>query len=432
VRRALAPFALTLAAIAVAVLVISGSGSSRILYASFDSATNLVNGNYVTVGGVNVGSISGISLRGDSARVALSIDNDRVWPLHQGTTAEIRFGGTASYSDRYVELVPGPASAPVLRSGAQLPLADTVTPVEFDQLFNVFTPTARASLGGLVDNGASTFGSRAHQLAAGIAATPPALGQTSQVLTDLNANPYALQTLVASGANVAQALHDTQPQLLDLVRSASTTLGEIATNTNATEATLSRLPGTLDTAREMLTRVDPTLSRLHALIGDLSPGASQLQALSTPLSDAVARLVTVAPQLNQTLATVQRSAPQVTGLLDATRPLAEQLKPALSQLGPIVGCLRTYAPELAGFFATWHSLGIDHDAEGIYGRTELQQFPFPDTSPLSSSQLVKTIPNLLYSLIRPPGYNAGQSWYQPQCDAGSSGLDAADDPEAAP
>jgi phospholipid/cholesterol/gamma-HCH transport system substrate-binding protein len=430
VRRTVTLLALGAAVVAVIVVLAVGSGSSPTLYATFQSATNLVDGNYVTVGGVRVGSVGRISVRGGVAQVALSINNRRAWPLHRGTHAEIRFGGTASYSDRYVELLPGPATAPLLHSGARLPLADTVTPVEFDQLFDTFTPGARQSLGGLVDNSAGTFATRGKALAAGLATTPPALDTTSQVLADLNVDPGALQTLISAGATVARALHDTQPQLLSLVSGAGSTFGEITRNTDATEATLARLPGTLGAVRHSLTSLNPTLGRLHTLVTALSPGAVALRGLATPVSDVVRRLTTVAPQLNETLATVERSAPRVTTLLSDARPLARNLTPALSQLGPIIGCLRVYSPELAGFIATWHSLGVYHDGQGVYGRVTAQQFPFPDTSPLNSDQLVKTIPDLLYSLIRPPGFAAGQTWYQPQCDAGPSGLNAGDDPEA--
>jgi phospholipid/cholesterol/gamma-HCH transport system substrate-binding protein len=334
-----------------------------------------------------------------------------------------------SYSDRYVELIPGSPSAPKLADGARLPTTDTVTPVEFDQLFNVFNTAGRTALGRIVDTGASTLGRRAPALSRDLRVAAPALDQIAGVLRQLGEDPTALETLVASGAHTAGTLRDHQAQLVDLVGSAADTFSTVAQNAQGTELTLAKLPGALDAARSTLTNLDPTLHSLDGLVGDLTPGAIRLRSLSAPLDAAVHTLGRVAPQLDGTLAVVQRRGPAVTRLLHTARPVLDDLRPALTQLGPIAACVRPYVPELAGWFSTWASMGSYYDAGGHYGRVLAQAFPFPDDSSSRPSTVTSAFRDLGYALIRPPGYSAGSTWYQPSCGAGPDGLDPAQDPE---
>jgi ABC-type transporter Mla subunit MlaD len=179
----------------------------------------------------------------------------------------------------------------------------------------------------------------------------------------------------------------------------------------------------------MLAGLDPTLTRLDGLVTTIRPGARQLNALATPLSAAIGTLGHVAPQLNTTLATVQQHAGVLTSLLADAKPTLTRLRPALDQITPIAACLAPYAPELGGFIETWQSFTSYYDANMHYARAEPQLFPFPNETPLTPSAIAKTIPNVGYALIRPPGYSAGHTRYDDQCGAGTSGLNAALDPE---
>ncbi|HEX4108495.1 MAG TPA: MlaD family protein [Solirubrobacteraceae bacterium] len=428
-KRLIAP-AVAVVVVVVVIVLVASSGSSHRLSATFMSATNLVTGARVTAGGEQIGTVSGVSLRGGLADVKMHISNNSVWPLPRGTQAEIRWGGTVSYSDRYVELLPGPKGNPPLANGAQLPTTDTVTPVEFDQFFNIFNAPARQSLDELTDRGDATLASRGPALRAGFGETPGALEQVADTLGALGEDPYALQTLVSTGAKTAQALHAREPQLVDLVDGAASTFQTIAQNARDTERTLAKLPAGLQAAQTMLGELNPTLTRLGSLVHTIAPGAGQLRSLASPLSSAIHTLGAVAPELNSTLATVQDHGAAVTSFLDTSQPVLSELRPVLSSLAPMLGCLRPYAPEIAGWFSTWQSMGSYYDADGHYARVEFQAFPFIDDDPATPAQIVADTPGLGYALLRPPGYGVGQTWYQPQCDAGPSGLNPADDPEA--
>ncbi|MEA2273229.1 MAG: hypothetical protein QOI98_1937, partial [Solirubrobacteraceae bacterium] len=53
-------------------------------------------------------------------------------------------------------------------------------------------------------------------------------------------------------------------------------------------------------------------------------------------------------------------------------------------------------------------------------------------TPLNSQQVTTVMKDRLkYAMPRPPGLNAGQPWFQPQCGAGPDSLDPSKDPEGA-
>jgi phospholipid/cholesterol/gamma-HCH transport system substrate-binding protein len=93
--------------------------------AEFSSVAGLDDKASVRVAGVRVGRVDGIGLEGRQARVTLLLEQPL--DLTEGTRARIANMGLLG--DKYVELVLGPAGAPLLPEGAVLP---GETPVSFD------------------------------------------------------------------------------------------------------------------------------------------------------------------------------------------------------------------------------------------------------------------------------------------------------------
>jgi phospholipid/cholesterol/gamma-HCH transport system substrate-binding protein len=85
-------------------------GGVHTLWASFDSTTQITGGQRVRVAGRPVGTVGEIKLVDGQPVVALNISDSSVWPLPQGTRAQIRWGSTTSYLLRYIDLGPGTSS----------------------------------------------------------------------------------------------------------------------------------------------------------------------------------------------------------------------------------------------------------------------------------------------------------------------------------
>src|SRR5207248_869476 len=127
--------------------------------------------------------------------------------------ARLRWGSTSGYSLRYVELRPGPASAPALSDDGLLPPARTTTPVELDQMFRIFRGRGRGDLRALVGELSDTFGPRAKPLARALRDAPVGFDQLAEVLNALGADERALRTLVVAGDRTAGALAARDGQL---------------------------------------------------------------------------------------------------------------------------------------------------------------------------------------------------------------------------
>lgn len=428
VRRFAIP-AVVVALVAV-VLVARGDGGGHTLHAAFTEAVQVVPGQEVRVAGRKVGHVSDVREVDGDAVVDLRIDGAD-WPLRRGTVAALRYGSVSGYAARFVDLRPGPVSAPALPDGGVLSTASTVTPVEFDQIFNTFDAPARRDLRGVLDEAAATVDGHAAGLASAVRDGSRGLDGYAGFAHDLGADPGALRTLVRAGARTAGALRAQDTALRALLRRAAGTFDELAARAAAQRTTLQRLPATLDTGRATLARLDGSLVGLQALVADLAPGARALRGVAPSVRRTTHTLLAVAPRATATLQTGRRAAPAIDRLLRAGTPFLPQLGAVLGRMAPMVACIRPYAPEIAGTATTWTGFS-GADSDGGYGRVDLTQLPptVAAGSTLNSEQVTSTFKDrVFYAMPRPPGLDAGTPWLLPECGAGRDALDATKDPE---
>jgi phospholipid/cholesterol/gamma-HCH transport system substrate-binding protein len=139
VARAIALAALAVAAVLVAMLLLGG-GDKTSYKLRFQNAGQLVKDNDVQIGGRRIGSVRKINLTDDNqAEIDIEV-SDEFAPLRSGTRAVIRATSLSGIANRYIALTPGPNNAKKLEDGAVLPLTDTTTIVDLDQLFNTLDP----------------------------------------------------------------------------------------------------------------------------------------------------------------------------------------------------------------------------------------------------------------------------------------------------
>ena len=178
-----------------------------------------------------------------------------------------------------------------------------------------------------------------------------------------------------------------------------------------------------------LSRLSGSIGHLNGLITALAPGAVQLRTMSADLLPAMRDLRSTIPVADQTLQVGTSASPSITRLLREAQPFSKQASPAFHQLAPMVGCIRPYSPEIAGLLTTWSSWPQDYDQIGHLGRLDGYAGLNALTSSPENAATYTALTGQGYALIRPPGYNAGQTWFQPQCGDTQAGLTAADDPE---
>ena len=421
-----APLALVAAIVAI-VVVLGGGEDEHSLDARFPAALDLAPGQAVRMAGAQVGSVERVTPEGTGARVRLRL-KEGAWPLPRTTVARLRWGGTVSIAARYVELVPGGGRAR-LADGDVIPRSQTVAPAEFDDMYRIFDRATRPHVRDLVADLGDTLREHEPDVQMALRRAPGALDAGRDVINELGADRHALRELVRTGAAATSAIAARDDDLRNLFRDAAATFDELADHTTASRASLARLPRALRVTRDGLARLDRSIPGLDALLTDIAPGARRLPALAASLRGTVDALGRTAPLATRALRQASAASPSITRLLNDGTPFARQVTRVTGPLAPLVGCMRPYAPEIAGFFSVWNGFTSRYGVNGHVARALVKSQPVSQGTSMSAAEAIKAFPQLSYAFPRPPGQNVGQPWLQPQCGAGEDALDATKDPE---
>src|SRR5438477_3689649 len=152
--------------------------------AYFLSAEGLTPQNDVVINGARVGKVSSVAIAPDNgpsqggAQVVLEVEGSSA-PLHRGTRATIRSKGLLG--NPFVELTAGPPGGEVIPSGGTLPLQDTASPVDLDQVMDLFDPQTRARIQTLTREGGTALQDRGSDLNTFLKALPGIVQDTSVV-----------------------------------------------------------------------------------------------------------------------------------------------------------------------------------------------------------------------------------------------------------
>lgn len=418
-------------------LVVRGSGEpgdERRVAVVLDEAVNVVRGQLVRDAGGRIGVVDAIEPadRGRRARVTLRIDEERAWPLREGTRVTLRFGGTASFYNRYFFVQPGrPDGRPIPAAGT-LPAKAVETPREWDEVLRALDHRTRRELKGLVDRAGDTVWRAGRPLGRALRHAPDVVREADRVMRDIGADSRALSRLVVSADRVVDAIDRAEPGIGQLISSAAETFDAVADRQDELRRTLTGLPGALSQMRSTLGNVDRTLARAGDVIERLDPGVDELRAIAGPLDRLLATVVDVTPDADAVLATADRYGPDVSQLLSEVVDESPRLTSIARQADKELACVRPYTPELVNLLTTWGDWMSVVDERDRYLRANIQNFlpASANSLPYDPGTAAKLFPGLRYGFPRPPGYLAGQPWFLPECGAGPDAIDPTKDPEA--
>ncbi len=419
----------------VALVATRGGDDGHVVHVTIPKATGVLKGQDVRAAGSKVGEVADIAPvdQGRAARLTLRLD-DRVWPLTQGSRFALRWGGTINLFNRYIELTRPATGGSIVADGGELPRSAMRVPVEFGELLNVFDTQLRGDLKQMLDRSGAALGRAGAPLNRALGRAPSAVAAADDVLSDLDDSSQDLKALVRSGGDVVSAIDRANPGLGALVTSAGTTLDGVAREASGLQATLDRAPATFQKARGTLERADGTLRSAQQLTARLSPGVAELRRIASPLNGVLRTLEDVGPDARRTLAVAGAAAPDLTALLDRVSRIAPQLTSIGTQADTALSCIRPYTPEIVSLGSLWASALSNVDAMGKYIRaTPTVSLPALHNVQLGSSgDVARALPHLSYQFPRPPGSQAGQPWYLPECGAGRDAMDPFKDPESRP
>src|SRR3954451_14311606 len=255
--------------------------------ADFKTSNNVRVNSFVRIGGVNVGKVTKVEplRKGDQGvRVTMRID-DVGRPIHKDASVRIR-PRIFLEGNFFLDVSPGTPSAPKLGDGDVIPMSQTTTPVQIDQVLTALQSDTRHDLQlllqqlgvALSDTGATGFNKS-------IQYWKPAY-EGSAVVNDatLGILQHDLSNYIKTAGTTASALDRDPAALKSLVTDFNTTAAAFAVEQSNLEATVAELPRTLRAAQPALRSLNASFPPVRRLVVDLRPATrSTLPAINASL-----------------------------------------------------------------------------------------------------------------------------------------------------
>jgi phospholipid/cholesterol/gamma-HCH transport system substrate-binding protein len=254
--------------------------------AAFRTANNVKPGSPVRVAGVEVGKVVDVRpLPGDRpASVVRMRLRKRGLPLRTDARMAIR-PRIFLEGNFFVDVQPGTPSAPVLGDGDRIPVSQTSSPVQLDQVLGALTADTRKDLQGLLrELGTGLSGKGARGYNRSIPFWEPAYRDSAIVADALRADGD-LSRYLASGGAFAEGL--SRGRLQELVDAFATTARAFGRAETELAAGIGELPRTLDAGLPALAALNASFPAVRRLARDARDGVrSSAPALraSTPLA----------------------------------------------------------------------------------------------------------------------------------------------------
>jgi phospholipid/cholesterol/gamma-HCH transport system substrate-binding protein len=292
-------------------------------------------GQAVTIAGVQVGQVGGVSLQDGRAMVTMNIYK-KYAPIYRDATVLLR--PRTPLKDMYLELDPGTRSAGAIPAGGTLSAANTDPDVDLSEILSSLDADSRNYLVLLLSGGAQAFHDPGATGAAPSAGAVAGLQGTFKRFEPLDRDTQTFASLLAQRRhNLSRAIHNlnlvatslggVEGQLASLISSSDTNFSAIAANDSQLEQTLTLFPGTLAQTQQTLGKVQAFSSASAVTLHALQPFARNL-----------------GPALQASRPLFRDTTPVIA---DQLRPFSVALQPLARTLAPAAFKLKRAIPELS-------------------------------------------------------------------------------------
>jgi phospholipid/cholesterol/gamma-HCH transport system substrate-binding protein len=281
-------------------------------------------GQQVQVAGVQIGKIGAVKLEEGRARVTLEIEPEHKGLVRRDAKAMLR--PRTPLKDMYVQVLPGTRDAPAARTGSVIPVQNTTTDVDFDEVLSTFDERTREYLQLLVEGTGTGLKDRGKDLAEVFERFGPTVRDLRRVNEAVGREEDSLRRLVTSIADLNGELARNPDALAQLVDASAATFTAFASEDDRLQETLRELP--------------PTLRQATTTLNDVRPFARELGPVTRALTPAVRAL----DEANDEVRPFARAARPV--VRDEIRPFTRAARPLVRELAPAARDLGATLPEL--------------------------------------------------------------------------------------
>ncbi len=264
--------------------------------ATFANSANIANNSPVRIAGVDVGKVVSSERDGNDTVITFTVDSSGQ-PLYEDAFATIR-PRIFLEGNFFVELTPGTPGAAKLSSGDTIPVSQTATAVQIDEVLSALQSPVRADLSHLLESYGNalrhrpTAAENANQLpevrgVTGAGALNGAFryggnaGRYSAVVTNalLGTQQRDLSKLVASAGRTFSAFAANTEDLQGLITNFDTFTGALADQSTNLATTVHLLAPTLKVTHTSLVDLNKTLPPLRTYAIELRPAVAELPEL---------------------------------------------------------------------------------------------------------------------------------------------------------
>ena len=299
-------------------LPILGSGD-KLIKAQLADADGLAPHASVEIAGVKIGEVRNVDGSGNTAVVTMAIQ-PQYTDIHRDATVQLRPHGL--FGPKFIQLLPGTATAPQLDDGQQIPGVSTSQPVDLDQVLHELQAPQRTQLQTIfveLANGAQGRGDDVNHLFA-----------VSRNLTSLLDSP--VQSINGVDGNLSNMLVQNeafnasfaQTPLDQLLAHTNVTLAAFASNSDHLASVLSHANGTLDKLDQALSgetgNLRSTIEKLPQLMDEfnrfndlISLFAGNLSGKEPGTSDAVPGIIGAIENVRSAFSSYNACTPNVNG-----------------------------------------------------------------------------------------------------------------------
>jgi virulence factor Mce-like protein len=242
------------------------------IYAQVRSANELHSRTPVRIAGVEVGKVVGFKRgKGSTAVIRLAL-NDNARPIHSDATLKIR-PRIFLEGNFFVDLKPGSPSAPEMPDHGTIPLANTATPVQLDQILTTLDSPTRgnqlkfvhALATSVKGGGAATLDKTQNYWA------PTILKGSLAAEAARGLDDHDLSEFIRDGGKTAAAIAADRVALADLVTGLNRSTRALATRRAKVESAVAELAGTIGEARPAFEAINAAIPSSRALVRELRP-----------------------------------------------------------------------------------------------------------------------------------------------------------------
>ncbi len=263
------------------------------LHATFQNAATLKPQSPVRIAGVNVGKVTDVESKGNMAEATFTIDDEGL-PIHKDATVTIR-PRLFLEGNFFLDLRPGSPQAADLSSGDDIPVTQTATAVQLDEVLTALQKNNRGDLkrtlkgyGGALTHVPTAEEDKTQAQAVKGKTAAQALnqtfryggkaGRTSALVNQalLGERPHDLSNLIRGQRNVFGELASDEDALRGLITNFNTFTAALASESTNLSDTVRELAPTLEQARPTLLHLDRALPPFRSLAIQLEPGVRQL------------------------------------------------------------------------------------------------------------------------------------------------------------